>query len=137
MRGRCGERKMELKGRVISKGVAEGEALITTQPISFYGGVDPNTSEVIEKGHELQGKKVKGKILVFPNGKGSTVGSYTLYRMKKKGVAPAGIVNKECETVVAVGAIISEIPCVDGIDISKIENGDIVRLVNSIVKIEE
>ena len=137
MRGRCGERKMELKGRVISKGVAKGEALITTQPISFYGGVDPNTSEVIEKGHELQGKKMKGKILVFPNGKGSTVGSYTLYRMKKNGVAPAGIVNKECETVVAVGAIISEIPCVDGIDISKIKNGDIVRLVNSVIIIEE
>jgi predicted aconitase with swiveling domain len=128
---------MELKGRVISKGVAEGEVLITTQPISFYGGVDPNTSEVIEKGHELQGKKVKGKILVFPNGKGSTVGSYTLYRMKKNGVAPAGIVNKECETVVAVGAIISEIPCVDGIDISKIKNGDIIRLVNSVVTIEK
>ncbi|MCW4001973.1 MAG: DUF126 domain-containing protein [Candidatus Bathyarchaeota archaeon] len=128
---------MELEGRVISKGVAKGEAIITTQPISFYGGVDPNTSEVIEKGHELQGQKVKGKILVFPNGKGSTVGSYTLYRMKKNGVAPAGIVNKECETVVAVGAIISEIPCVDGIDISKIRNGDIVRLVNSVVTIEE
>lgn len=137
MRGRCGERKMELEGRVISKGVAKGEAIITKQPISFYGGVDPNTSEVIEKGHELQGQKVKGKILVFPNGKGSTVGSYTLYRMKKNGVAPAGIVNKECETVVAVGAIISEIPCVDGIDISKIRNGDIVRLVNSVVTIEE
>ena len=137
MRGRRGERKMELKGRVISKGAAEGEALITTQPISFYGGVDPNTSEVIEKRHELQGKKVKGKILVFPNGKGSTVGSYTLYRMKKNGVAPAGIVNKECETVVAVGAIISEIPCVDGIDISKIENGDTIRLTNGFVTIKK
>jgi len=92
-----GERKMELKGRVISKGVAEGEALTTSQPISFYGGVDPNTSKIIEKGHELQGKEVKGRILVFPNGKGSTVGSYTLYRMKKNGIAPAGIINRECD----------------------------------------
>jgi len=133
----CGERKMGLKGRVISKGVAEGEALITTQPISFYGGVDPNTSEIIEKGHELQGKKVKGKILIFPNGKGSTVGSYTLYRMKKSGTAPAGIINKECETVVAVGTIISEIPCVDKIDISKIKIGDIVRLENGVVTIKK
>ncbi|UCE16427.1 MAG: DUF126 domain-containing protein [Candidatus Bathyarchaeota archaeon] len=128
---------MELKGRIISKGVAEGEALITTQPISFYGGVDPNTSEIIEKGHELQGKKVKEKILVFPNGKGSTVGSYTLYRMKKKGTAPAGIINSDCETVVAVGAIISEIPCVDKIDISKIKTGDLVRLENDVVKIKK
>jgi len=128
---------MELKGRIISRGVAEGVALTTSQPISFYGGVDPNTSEIIEKGHELQGKRVKDRILVFPNGKGSTVGSYTLYRMKKGGNAPAGIVNKECETVVAVGAIISEIPCVDKVDISKIKTGDVVRLEDGVVTIKK
>jgi len=132
-----GERKMELKGRIISKGVAEGEALTTSQPISFYGGVDPNTSKIIEKGHELQGKEVKGRILVFPNGKGSTVGSYTLYRMKKNGIAPAGIINRECETVVAVGVIISDIPCVDKIDVSKIRTGDQVQIKNGLVTIEE
>lgn len=128
-----GERKMELRGRIISKGKGEGEALTTSQPISFYGGVDPNTGEIIEKGHELQGKSVKGKILVFPNGKGSTVGSYTLYRMKKNGMAPAGIINKECETVVAVGAIISEIPCVDKVDVSKIKTGDLIQIENGVV----
>jgi predicted aconitase with swiveling domain len=127
---------MELKGRIIFKGVAEGEALTTTQPISFYGGVDPETSEILEKGHELQGKRIKGKILVFPNGKGSTVGSYTLYRLKKGGVAPAGMINRECETVVAVGAIISVIPCVDEIDISKIKTGDTVRIENGVVTIK-
>jgi predicted aconitase with swiveling domain len=132
----CGERKMELKGRIISKGSGEGEALATSQPISFYGGVDPNTGEIIEKGHELQGKSVKGKILVFPTGKGSTVGSYTLYRMKKNGMAPAGIINKECETVVAVGAIISEIPCVDKIDVSKIKTGDLVRIESDVVTVQ-
>jgi predicted aconitase with swiveling domain len=123
----------QLKGRLISKGKGEGEALVTTQPISFYGGVDPNTGVVIEKGHELQGQNVKGKILVFPTGKGSTVGSYTLYRMKKNGTAPAGIVNRECETVVAVGAIISEIPCVDKIDIAKIKTGNRVQVENGVV----
>jgi predicted aconitase with swiveling domain len=126
---------MELKGRIISKGKVQEEALVTSQPISFYGGVDPNTGEVLEKGHELQGKSVKGKILVFPTGKGSTVGSYTLYRLKKNGAAPAGIINKECETVVAVGAIISEIPCVDKIDISKIKTGDLIRIENDLVTI--
>jgi len=135
-RGR-GEWKMELKGRIISKGIAEGEALTTTQPISFYGGVDPETSEILEKGHDLQGKRIKGKILVFPTGKGSTVGSYTLYRLKKGGIAPAGIINRECETVVAVGAIISEIPCVDEVDISKIKTGDTVRLENGVVTIKK
>ena len=124
---------MELKGRIISRGIGEGEALATAQPISFYGGVDPNTGEIIEKGHELQGKNVKGKILVFPNGKGSTVGSYTLYRMKKNGMAPAGIINKECETIVAVGAIISEIPCVDKVDISEIKTGDSIRIADGVV----
>jgi len=127
---------MDLKGRIISRGVAESDALKTSQPISFYGGVDPETSEILEKGHELQGKRIKGKILVFPTGKGSTVGSYTLYRLKKGGVAPAGIINGECETVVAVGAIISEIPCIDKIDISRIKTGDIVRIENGIVTIK-
>ena len=128
---------MELVGRVISKGIAEGEALSTSQPLSFYGGVNPDTGVIIEKEHELQGKRMTGKILAFPNGKGSTVGSYTLYRMKKKGTAPAGIVNEECETVVAVGAIISNIPCVDKIDISKIRTGVLVHLENGIVTIRE
>jgi uncharacterized protein len=120
----------QLEGRIIYKGKAEGQALVTTQPISFYGGVDPNTGIVLEKGHELQGQSVKNKILVFPQGKGSTVGSYTLYRMKKNGTAPAGIINKECETIIAVGAIISEIPCIDKIDISKIKTGDKIQIDN-------
>ncbi len=118
----------QLKGRIIYKGKADSEALVTTQPISFYGGVDPNTGVVIEKDHELQGQSVKGKILVFPQGKGSTVGSYTLYRLKKNGVAPAGMVNQECETIIAVGAIISEIPTVDKVDITKIRTGDKVQI---------
>src|SRR3990170_1835370 len=137
MRGGGGDGKMEMKGRIIYKGTGEGEALTTTQPISFYGGVDPNTGVVIEKGHELQGQSVKGRVLVFPNGKGSTVGSYTLYRMKKNGTAPAGIVNRDCETVVAVGAIISEIPCVDSVDISRIKTGDTVRIENNVVTLQQ
>ena len=136
MRTGSGDWKMEqLKGRIIYKGKGEGEALVTTQPISFYGGVDPNTGVVIEKGHELQGQSVKGKILVFPQGKGSTVGSYTLYRMKKNGSAPAGMINRECETIIAVGAIISEIPTIDKIDTSKIKTGNKVNIENDIVNI--
>jgi predicted aconitase with swiveling domain len=113
----------QLKGRIIYRGKAEGEALVTSMPISFYGGVDPNTGVVLEKGHELQGVSIKDKILVFPQGKGSTVGSYTLYRLKKNGAAPAALINKETETIVAVGAIISEIPFVDKVDVSKIKTG--------------
>ena len=113
-----------MKGRAISPGRARGEALVSRQPIGFYGGVDPKTGIIIEKGHELEGKCVKDKILVFPCGKGSTVGSYVIYGLKKNGVAPAAIVNRETETIVATGAILAGIPCVDGIDIDKIKTGD-------------
>jgi len=115
---------MILKGRMISKGKAEGVAIVSKKPISFYGGVDPNTGVIVEKGHDLEGQSIKDKIFVFPNGTGSTVGSYTMLRLKKNGVAPKAIINKECETIVAVGAIISDIPCVDKIDIEKIKTGD-------------
>ena len=114
---------MELKGRKIFAGKATGEALVSSEGISFYGGVDPETAMVVEKGHPLEGKSIAGKVLVFPQGKGSTVGSYTMYRLAKSGKAPLAIINKECETIVAVGAIISEIPCIDKVDISRIENG--------------
>ena len=111
---------MELRGRRIFGGKASGQALVSTEGISFYGGVNPDTGVVEEEGHPLEGTCIKGKVLVFPKGKGSTVGSYTLYRMKKNGNAPAAILNRECETIVAVGVIISEIPCVDQIEIEKI-----------------
>jgi predicted aconitase with swiveling domain len=91
--------------------------------ISFYGGVDPQSARVVEKGHELEGQSIAGRVLVFPTGKGSTVGSYTLYRLKKAGLAPAAIVNAEAETITAVGCIISDIPCVDHVPIEQIETG--------------
>src|SRR5512136_2548161 len=124
---------MELKGRTIKKGSTEGVALVSKTPISFFGFIDPATGIVTEKGHELFGKSVKDTILVFPYGKGSTVGSYALYRMKKEGSAPKGIINAECEPIVAVGAIISDIPCADKVDISKIKSGDKVEIRDGIV----
>ena len=129
---------MNLSGRKISTGKAEGVAMVSDKTISFFGGVDPNTGVIVEKGHDLEGQSVKDKIFVFPNGSGSTVGSYTLLRLKKNGLAPAAIINKECETVVAVGAIISEIPCVDSIDISQIKSGDKIRVdaAEGVVEIE-
>jgi hypothetical protein len=113
-----------VKGRTISPGKTEGEALVSKEPIGFYGGIDPKTGMVIEKNHELEGQNVKDKILVFPCGKGSTVGSYVIYGLKKNGVGPAAIVNRETETIVATGAILAGIPCIDGIDIDEIKTGD-------------
>ena len=119
---------MKLQGRKIYKGKIEGEVLRTTDDISFYGGVDPETGEVVEKDHELEGKSVSGKILVFPTGKGSTVGSYVLYALSKAGKAPLAIVNKTMDPVVAVGCIISEIPAVDQIEIGELSNGQRVEV---------
>jgi hypothetical protein len=112
-----------LQGRKIYQGRVVGQALVTRMGISFFGGVDPETGIVVEKGHELEGLSIRGKVLVFPTGKGSTVGSYTLYRLKKSGAAPAAIVNVDCETITAVGCIIAEIPCVDRIPIQDIPLG--------------
>ncbi|MFX1494319.1 MAG: DUF126 domain-containing protein [Promethearchaeota archaeon] len=113
---------MKLKGRKIYRGTISGKTIITKDAISFYGGVDPDTGIVMEVGHELEGQSVSGKILVFPTGKGSTVGSYTMYRMKKNNTAPLAIINEKIDTIIAVGCIISEIPCVDMIDINLLKN---------------
>lgn len=117
-----------MKGRMISPGKTEGVALVSPDPIGFYGGIDIQTGVVIEKDHPLEGKCIKDTILVFPNGKGSTVGSYVIYGLQRNGVAPKGIINKETETIVATGVILAGIPCIDKIDISKIKNGDRVLL---------
>lgn len=114
---------MNWQGRVIFEGTVTGKALVSSQPISFFGGVDPDTGVVTEKGHPLECKCVSGRVLVFPTGKGSTVGSYTLYRLKKNGKAPSAVINALCETITAVGCIISEIPCVDSIPIEEIPDG--------------
>ncbi len=117
-----------LPARVVKGGLAEGVALVSTEPIGFLGGVDPDTGLVIEPGHLLEGHSVAGRVLVFPTGKGSTVGSYTLYRLARNGLAPAAIVNAEADPVVAVGAVIAGIPMVDHVDLSCIHTGDWVEI---------
>ena len=115
-----------MDARVISPGNVKGIALVSKDPMGFYGCVDIKTGMVIEKGSPLEGKNVKDKILVFPCGKGSTVGSYVIYGLKKNGVAPKAIINKETETIVATGVILADIPCVDHVEIEKIHDGDTV-----------
>jgi len=121
---------MDLRGRKIFGGKVKGNAMVSREAVSFFGGVNPDTGVIEEEGHPLEGKSVSGRVLVFPHGKGSTVGSYTLYRMRKTGTAPIAILNRECETIVAVGAIIAEIPCMDRIDIDQIPD-DAVLLVDA------
>ncbi|RLF44672.1 MAG: hypothetical protein DRN09_02865 [Thermoplasmata archaeon] len=117
-----------MKGKIIYPGKVKGKAIVSPEPIGFYGGVDVKTGEIVESGHPLEGRSIKGKILVFPHGKGSTVGSYIIYGLKKLGNAPLAIVTENIDTVTAVGVIISEIPCIDGVDIKKIRDGDIIEV---------
>ena len=107
---------MILRGRKVVGGTAEGEALVCRDPVSFYGGVDPDTGVITEPGHSCYGECISGKVFVFPAGKGSTVGSYVIYRMKKQGTAPAAIINVETEAILATGCVISSIPLVDKLE---------------------
>lgn len=104
---------MVIKCRPISKGKAKGELIVSNELLSFLGGVNPNTGEVIDSNHELKGKFIKDKILFIPGGKGSTVGSYVIFQMKKNNVAPLAIICLNAEPIIATGAIISDIPMVD------------------------
>ena len=126
----------QLYGRTIKAGNGKGTALVSPEPIGFLGGVDPETGTVIEKGHPLEGQSVSGRVLVFPTGKGSTVGSYTMYRLARNGLAPSAIVNAQSEAIIAVGAIISDIPMVDLVDIEQIHTGDTVTVRDGVVSVE-
>jgi predicted aconitase with swiveling domain len=122
---------MILKGRKVMGGKAEGEALVSSESVSFYGGVDPVTGCITEPGHCCCGENITGKIFVFPMGKGSTVGSYVIYRMKKLGTAPAAIINQETEAIIATGCVISDIPLIDKIEqdpLKVIKNGMYVKV---------
>lgn len=120
--------KKTLKGRGIASGRSKGVALVSTKPLSFLGGVDYDSGVVIEKDHDLNGQLLKDRVLCFPSGHGSTVGSYVLYSLVKKGVGPKAIINQVADTVIIVGAIIAEIPMVDHVDIKQIRTGDVVEV---------
>jgi len=125
---RCAELGFELKGRPIVSGTTRGRVLVSTKPLSFLGGVDPETGRVVEKDHDLEGENIKGVILCFPHGHGSTVGSYVLYSAAKNGVGPKAIVNATADPVVVAGAIIAGIPMVDRVDLGEVSNGDFVEV---------
>jgi len=121
--------KIRLKAKPISKGKAEGEAIVTKMPISITGGLNPYTGKIVEKGHELEGQSVVGKVLVFPHGKGSTAGPWQFYVAYKRGNAPKAIINVKAEAVVAVSAIITNTPMVHKLEknpLEVIETGDFV-----------
>jgi predicted aconitase with swiveling domain len=123
--------EMILKAHKVAKGKASGEALVSQSPVSFMGGINPETGFVVEKGHEIEGKRVSGKILIYPLGKGSTAGSFQIYELAYYNNAPSAIINLRADPVVAIGAIISNIPMVDQLDkdpLEVIKTGDFVEV---------
>jgi len=121
---------LHISGRSISRGRGTGRLLVSQAPISFLSGVDPETGMIVEKGHPLRGSGIAGRVLAFPYGKGSTVGSYVLYALSRNGHAPAAIINTEAEAIIATGAIISGIPMIDRpmIPITQLVDGTLVTV---------
>jgi predicted aconitase with swiveling domain len=117
------EGRARLEGRKVYGGRARGRALVCNAPLSFLGGVDPLTGLVQDTDQQVRGQSVQDTVLVFPRGRGSTVGSYVIYELKLNGLAPAGIINAEAEPIIATGAIMSSIPMIDKVDIRRIPQG--------------
>ena len=111
--------------RSIAKGKGKGELIVSDEPISFLGGVNPETGEVID----LKGEIIKDKVLFIPGGKGSTVGSYVIFQMMKNNTAPKAIICLNAEPIIATGAIMSDIPMVDTpSDINGLTTGALVEV---------
>lgn len=115
---------MKLVARSISPGKAEGTVLVSPAPFSFVGGADPATGTVLDSDSGLGGERLADRVFAFPHGKGSTVGSYALYGLAKRGLGPAALVNERAETIVAAGAILGGVPMVDRVDLGALANGD-------------
>lgn len=120
-----------LRGRGIVPGVAEGEALVTRETISGWGGVAPMSGTIIESRHELRGQSFAGKILVFPGAKGSSGWSSIFHTARLAGTAPLALVFNVMTTKVALGAVVMRVPSVTELDrdpLELIDTGDRVRV---------
>jgi uncharacterized protein len=139
MSGEAGT-KTVLKGRSVVDGVAEAEAIVTSQAISGFGGIDSKTGEVIEVRHELRGQSFKDKILVFPGAKGSSGWASHFQSTRLAGAAPAAMIFKVMTTKMALGAVVTRVPAVTDLDqdpLEIIKTGDWVKVdgTNGIVEV--
>jgi uncharacterized protein len=123
--------KIVIRGRCVVPGVSEGEALVTDQQISGWGGIDSRTGTIVETRHALRGLSFAGKVLVFPGAKGSSGWSNAFHLTRTFGVAPAAMLFNEMTTKVALGAVVTRAPCMTDFDqnpLDLIETGDWVRV---------
>ena len=124
-------RTITLKGRKVVGGKATAEALVTTQTISGWGGINERDGSVIELRHELQGQSFAGKVLVFPGAKGSSGWSAYFHMCRLNGTAPAAMIFTRMTTKIALGAVVTRVPTItdlDGDPFDLIETGDTVEV---------
>lgn len=120
-----------MHGRPVVPGVAEGEALVTREAISAWGGMDPMTGTIIEHGHEIEGETFAGKVLVFLGAKGSSAYSAYFNMARLAGAGPVAMVFVRMTTKAALGAVVSRVPAVtelDGDPLTGIRTGDWVKV---------
>lgn len=123
--------RVVIHGRKVVGGVAEGEALVTRDTISGWGGVNPMTGTVIESRHELKGVSFANKVLVFPGAKGSSGWSGIFHMARLRGTAPLAMVFTIMTTKAALGAVVMRIPAITDCDqdpLEAIRSGDWVRV---------
>jgi len=124
-------KKITLQGRKVVAGCTEGEALVTKDMISGWGGIDPATGAIIELRHELHGKSFAGKVLVFPGAKGSSGWSIAFQRARLAGNSPKAMIFNVMNTKVALGAVMVRAPAITGLDqdpLEVIKTGDWVKV---------
>jgi predicted aconitase with swiveling domain len=123
--------KIVLHGRRVVGGCVEGEALVTRDRVSGWGGIDPRTGTIIETRHELRGQSFKGKVLVFPGAKGSSGWSNQFHIARLAGAAPLAMLFNEMTTKIALGAVVTHAPAMTAFDrdpLEVIESGDWVKV---------
>ena len=97
-----------MEGRFLVEGPVDGTALVLAEPLSFWGGIDPSTGEVVEANHPQRGEVVTGRILVMPSGRGSSSSATVLAESIRLGTAPAAVVLGEADAIIAIGALVAE-----------------------------
>ena len=99
--------KLILQAHVLVGGQGEGEALVLPEPLSFWGGLDPQTGDIIDQRHPSLGENVAGRVLVLPIGRGSSSASSILLEAVRMGTAPAAIITAETDAILALGTAVA------------------------------
>lgn len=132
-----GKQKLTLRGRGVVGGIAEGNAIVTSQAFGFPHGVDPKTGLVTDVRHELKGESIAGRILVYPRGRGSTTGDLWMLELSRYGNSPTAIINAETDPITVAGSLLSRltygisIPIVEKLDrnpLDVLHTGDRLRV---------